>query len=144
LLPTSPHSLTIVTSQRPLHGLLAEGAHWISVEPLNTTESLALLRCHLRLDHMPQHEASARELAQLCGGLPLALTVVAGQAAIRPHRDLSHTVTALRRAHNRVEVLSVPGDLSTQASFDAAYRHLAEPTAQAYRALGLICGQGFS
>jgi tetratricopeptide (TPR) repeat protein len=43
-----------------------------------------------------------------------------------------------------LEFLSVHDDLSAQASFDAAYQGLAEPAARAYRALGLIPGQGFS
>lgn len=144
LLPSSGHAVTLITSQRPLRGLLTEGAQWISVEPLDATASLELLQRHFHPAQLAHDEAPARELARLCGGLPLALTVAAGQAASRPHRALSHTVTALRRAHNRVEVLSVRGDLSIQSSFDAAYQNLAEPAARTYRVLGLICGQGFS
>jgi tetratricopeptide (TPR) repeat protein len=144
LLPASRHGLTVVTSQRPLHGLLAEGAHWVSVEPLDATASLALLHCHLHPEQLTHDQSPARELAQMCGGLPLALAVAARQAARRPHRPLSHTVTVLQRARSRVEVLSMPGDLSIQASFDAAYRTLTEPAAQTYRVLGLNCGEGFS
>jgi tetratricopeptide (TPR) repeat protein len=143
LLPVSPHSLAVITSQRPLHGLAADGAHLIAVEPLDVNGSLELLRLHLGADHLAGHQAPAHELTRLCGGLPLALSVAAAQTAARPHRALSHTVLSLRRAHNRLELLSMH-DFSTQASLDAAYRNLDEPVARAYRALGLIPGQGIS
>lgn len=143
LLPVSPHSLAVITSQRPLHALAADGAHLIAVEPLDVNGSLELLRLHLGADHLAGHQAPAHELARLCGGLPLALSVAAAQTAARPHRALSHTVTSLRRAHNRLELLSMH-DFSTQASLDAAYRNLDEPAARAYRALGLIPGQDIS
>lgn len=144
LLPSSPHGLAIITSQRALPGLLADGAHLVSVEPLDANGSLELLQLHLGSDRIAGHHTPARELARLCGGLPLALTVAAAHAANHPRRTLSRTVTTLRRAHNRLEVLSVHDDLSAQASFDAAYQNLAEPAARAYRALGLIPGQGFT
>lgn len=34
LLPTSPHSLVLITSQRPLRGLVADGAHLSRSNPL--------------------------------------------------------------------------------------------------------------
>ncbi|GAB2956073.1 tetratricopeptide repeat protein [Amycolatopsis acidiphila] len=144
LLPTSPHSLAVVTSQRPLRGLMADGAHLISVESLDADGSLELLRQHLGAELVAAHGDPARELAELCGGLPLALTVAAAHAAARPHRALSYTVTTLRRAHNRLEYLSMNDDLSAQASFNTAYESLSEPAAGVYRALGLTPGQGFS
>jgi hypothetical protein len=88
----------VITSQRPLHGLVADGAHLIAVEPLDTGGSLELLRLHLGDDRLARHQAPAEELTRLCGGLPLALTVAAAQTAARPHRALSHTVMSLRTA----------------------------------------------
>ena len=144
LLPTSLHSLVVITSQRPLRGLVADGAHLISVESLGAEGSLEILGQHLGAELIAAHGHPARELAELCGGLPLALTVAAAHAAARPHRALSHTVATLRRAHNRLEFLSMHDDRSAQASFDTAYQSLSEPAATAYRALGLTPGQGFS
>lgn len=143
LLPSTPHSLAVITSHRPLYDLAADGAHLIAVEPLDVSGSLEVLQLHLGADRLTEHQAPAQELARLCGGLPLALSVAAAQMAARPHRDLSHTVTSLRRARNRLELLSM-NDLSAQASLDAAYRNLDQPVARAYRALGLIPGQMFS
>lgn len=46
LLPASPHSFTLITGRRPLPELLADGAVFIPVEPLDPESSHALLREH--------------------------------------------------------------------------------------------------
>jgi tetratricopeptide (TPR) repeat protein len=143
LLPASPHSIVIVTAQRPLSGLVADGAQLVSIKSLDRAASLELLRQHLGTPRITAEHDLAHEMGELCAGLPLALTVAAAQAVARPQRSLAHVVTALRDAHIRLETLSMDTDCSPEASFNVAYQGLDDRTAQAYRTLGLSPGSEF-
>jgi tetratricopeptide (TPR) repeat protein len=150
LVPASPHSLTLVTSHHPILGLLAQGAHLLPVGPLSTEGALELLRHRLGTDLLATQTGPARALAQLCGGLPLGLTVAAAFTAAQAHPDLTRTLAAVRGAHRRAEFLTVPddprddlSDLSPFASVDTAYRSLTPAVARAYRAIGLLPGPEF-
>jgi tetratricopeptide (TPR) repeat protein len=139
LLPGSAGCAVIVTARGPMPGLhIRAAARVLDVRPMDHDAALALLRAYLgdRVDAEPD---AAADLARWCGGLPVALAVLAASAAARPRRSLSRTATEL--AANRLEMLSVDdADLSTRAALEDAYRGLPEPAARAYRALGMIPG----
>ncbi|SDC91500.1 NB-ARC domain-containing protein [Actinokineospora iranica] len=140
LLPGSPESVVVATSRRPLVALMASGAVAVPVNPLEVASSVDLLASYLGAERVRDEQEHAEALADLCGGLPIALCVSAALILSRPRRSLGWMVERLRDEHRRLDVLSVEDDYSVRAAFDLAYRDLPEPAAAAYRALGLHPG----
>lgn len=143
LLPTSAHSLAVVTSRHPLLGLLAEGAHTVPVGPLDPASGLALLTQSVGSGRTAAEQEQAEQLVELCDGLPVALCVVAARVAGRPRRPLARMVQELRQERTRLDALSAEGDLSVRSTFDVAYAGLPTPLQRVYRTLGLHPGLVF-
>ncbi|WP_439656129.1 ATP-binding protein [Lentzea sp. HUAS TT2] len=140
LLP-GPGSAVVVTSRRPLNGLVVEqGAVPVPVDLLSEEESLALLRTLVgrRVEEDP---SAAAELVRLCARLPLALRVVAGRAQLMPGRPLTELVDTLADTHNRLDSLDV-GDPRTavRTVFSWSYERLPADQARVFRLLGLVPG----
>ncbi|WP_432944126.1 BTAD domain-containing putative transcriptional regulator [Kribbella sp. CA-253562] len=125
-------SLAVVTSRSELRGLaVREGARRIAIGQLTAEESAELLRARL-----PGEQANdvLNELADLCGHVPLALSI----AAERAEDDVQVVMDELRDLPRRLEALAVgdeSGDL--RAVFDRSYQTLAPEVARAFRLLGL-------
>lgn len=84
LLPASPESFVVVTSRSDLPGLRVHpGAHLVSVGPLAAEDGMRLLTAQLP-DGLAGSTGPARALVDRCGGLPLALRIVAAQAQVGP------------------------------------------------------------
>lgn len=143
LLPGSGHNVVLVTSRRMLIGVLAAGAHVVHVNPLDGDSALQLLGARVGTHRLETEREPAETLARLCGGLPLALCVVAALAAARPNRSLARTARDLRDEHRRLEALSVDDEASLRSTFDMSYTDLPPNAARAYRLLGLHPGPDF-
>jgi tetratricopeptide (TPR) repeat protein len=143
LVPGSARSLVLVTSRRPLIGLLAAGATTIQVHPLDDAGAIELLERHVGAERVATERGPAEQLARFCGGLPLALCVAAALTVSRPTRSLTWMAHELTNEEHRLEVLSVEEDLSVRSTFDLSYRALPLPAAVAYQALGLHHGAVF-
>jgi tetratricopeptide (TPR) repeat protein len=141
LVPASSDSVTIVTSHRPLLGLLASGARTVAVGPLDPAAAFAVLGHHIGHDRVAAERESAERLADFCGGLPIALCVVGAHAAARPQRPLARLVAELADERARLDGLSVEGDLSVRSTLDVAYLDLSPELQRAYRLLGLHPGR---
>lgn len=97
LLPGSSTCFAVTTSRADLAGLQVEpGARQLELRPLPADEGLALLRAHIgaRVEESPAAADAALRLARHCGGLPLALRIVAAQA-VRRERPLPELVAEL-------------------------------------------------
>ena len=143
LLPAASGSLAVVTSRRPLLGLVATGAHAVQVEPLDPRTALELLTRTIGADRVNAERDQAERLAWLCGGLPIALCVAAARIASRPRRSLARMIDELHDERARLDALSAEGDLSVRATFDIAYGDLPSPLRCVYRTLGLLPGKVF-
>ncbi|HEX7659986.1 MAG TPA: tetratricopeptide repeat protein [Pseudonocardiaceae bacterium] len=143
LLPGPGRNVVVVTSRRPLVGVLVAGAHLVHVDPLDRDSALRLLGARVGTDRLATEREPAERLARLCGGLPLALCVVGALAAARPHRSLARTARDLRDEHRRLAALSVDDTSSLRSTFDMSYLDLTAHAARAYRLLGLHPGGGF-
>ena len=143
LLPASGRGLAVVTSRKPLLGLLAVGARTVPVDPLDPVGALELLAHGIGNRRMSTESEAAERLAELCGGLPIALCVAAARAAIRPRRPLATMVDELADERSRLDVLSAEGDLSVRTTFDVAYADLPPALQAVYRTLGLHPGRAF-
>jgi len=87
--------------------------------------------------------APTRQLAELCGRLPIALSVAAARLTTRPRWAISRVVAVLDDDQRRLASLAVSGDASVQASLDLSYRELRPAAARLYRLLGLHPGPDF-
>lgn len=143
LLPASPGCMAVVTSRRILGDLIVtKDATSLTVEVMSPSEAHMLLAARLGTgpagtspadpaDPADQALRLHGELIELCGGLPLALCIVAARIL----------------AHPRWPATAVAGELnaSCQATgldvvFSWSYRQLGDPAATMFRLLGICPG----
>jgi tetratricopeptide (TPR) repeat protein/transcriptional regulator with XRE-family HTH domain len=138
LLPGSGGCPVLVTSRDPLVGVVvAVDARPIELQLMPPTESRNLLRRRLGARLVEAEPTAVGEIAQLCGGLPLALAIAAARALARPHLPLSTTVTDLQLANTRLDSLRTGDDATDiRAVFHWSYRLLSEAAARLFRLLG--------
>jgi DNA-binding SARP family transcriptional activator len=126
LLPGAPTCAVLVTSRRPLSEL--PGSRLVRLDVLNLDESARLL---LRLvaphqadcDSHDGGRSGACRIAELCGGLPLALRVAGARLAAKPHWSLADLVERLADESRRLDEL-VHGKLDVRASLALSYQEL--------------------
>ncbi|MET9127167.1 BTAD domain-containing putative transcriptional regulator [Streptomyces sp. NPDC004528] len=136
LLPTAPGSLAIVTSRRRLEGLtVTHNARMITLNPMTRQESLHLLERRLGPDRIRAERASAEEIAELCGGLPLALAVTGARASSRPRFPLASLAAELQDSLLALSSQDVRTD--TRSVFHRSYVSLSAGAARLFRLLGL-------
>jgi tetratricopeptide (TPR) repeat protein len=143
LLPGTSSCLVIVTSRSSLAGLVArEGASRLDLGLLPPTESVQLLRALIG-NRVGREPAAARELADRCAHLPLALRLVAELAVARPARTLADLVAELADVRGRLDVLDAGGDPHTavRAVFSWSYQLLPPGAARLFRLLGCHPGR---
>lgn len=139
LLPGSD-ALVLVTSRTQLRGLAArEAAHRVRVDQMPADDSVAMLRRRLG-DEVTERDVL--ELAELCGHLPVALSVAAERAGrggtdAYPVRAL---IAELRDHKGRLSALDSGDDdplTNVRAVLDWSYRSLDDESARVLRLLGL-------
>ncbi|HET9893436.1 MAG TPA: BTAD domain-containing putative transcriptional regulator [Streptosporangiaceae bacterium] len=146
LLPGSPGCLVVVTSRSWLAGLVAaEGASQVSLDVLGDGEAAELLTARLGTQRAAAEPDAVAELIALCGGLPVALVIVAARAIAQQHLPLSVLAGELRAARSRLDALST-GDSATdvRSVFSWSYLSLSAPAARLFRLAGLHPGPGLS
>jgi DNA-binding SARP family transcriptional activator len=144
LLPGPSGCATVITSRDDLRGLTAtHGVRRLSLAPLSHDDAVELLTGVLGADRAGTEFASVRELARLCGHLPLALRIIAANLAASPHRTVADQVSSL--GDDRLSTLAVAGDpdAAVRAAFDLSYAALPEPARAMFGLLGLVPGQDF-
>jgi hypothetical protein len=142
LLPAAG-SVVVVTSRSLLSGLALDGARWVEVGPLSGGDSVRLLESVVGAERVAAEPGQARALAGLCGGLPLALSVVGARLATRTKRSLAWEVGRLGNERKRLHGLTLDADVSVGAALDLSVRGLAEPLRAAYRVCAWHPGREF-
>ncbi|MEV8440037.1 tetratricopeptide repeat protein [Actinosynnema sp. NPDC051121] len=140
LLPTSARSAVVVTSRWRLSGLAVDGARFLEVESFDEATSLELLE-RVVGPRVASEPAAARELARLCAGLPIALSVIGARLSTHPRRSLSKEAGSLRT--ERLATLVVDDEVSVEAVFDLSYTDLPPAHARVYRLCSLHPGATF-
>jgi tetratricopeptide (TPR) repeat protein/transcriptional regulator with XRE-family HTH domain len=137
LLPGTAGSLVLITSRRRLTAL--EDARVLTLDTLAPDDAAALLaRLAGRADVVPDADAS-REIARLCGYLPLAIGMVAGQLRHHPARSAARLAADLTAARDRLAVMRAE-NLSVAAAFDLSYQDLNPDQQRLFGRLGLAPG----
>ncbi|MFD0373116.1 tetratricopeptide repeat protein [Streptomyces sp. NPDC127114] len=145
LLPGDGSTSTLVSSR---HSLAELDALTVTLRELAVPEGRELLAEALRTarpedTRVADEAAEADRLAALCGGLPLALRILASLLVDVPNRPLSDLRQDLEDAHSRLSVLRRE-DRAVNAAFDLSYRQLTEEQARAFRLMSLHPGPDFS
>ncbi|PWG11724.1 regulator [Streptomyces sp. V2] len=141
LLPGASRHRLLVTSRDRLPQL---GARLVPLGELSAEESYELLRRALRIadpddERAAEEEAAARQLAGLCGYLPLALQIVAALLAEDSERSIAELVEELAGLRNRLAGLD-DGVRSVRAAFDLSYRRLTPEQARVVRLISVAPG----
>ncbi|MEV6212634.1 BTAD domain-containing putative transcriptional regulator [Kitasatospora sp. NPDC051914] len=142
LIPGAPESLTVVTSRGVLGALVAEtGALQVRLGMLSLDEAVEVLARIAGPDRVAASPDAARELARLCGGLPLALRISAARLASQPTVQLSRLAEELGPDDRRLSELGLPdGELTVTRALDHTYRRLTPEQAALFRLMGLHPG----
>jgi len=140
LLPGAAGSLVLVTSRRRLAAL--EDSAVISLDILAPGEAAALLTRLAARAGIDAADPAVGEITRLCGYLPLAIGLIAGQLKHHPARTAVQLAADLAAAADRMALLQAE-NLSVAAAFDLSYQDLTEHLKRLFRRLGLIPGPTF-
>ncbi|MEU8384075.1 helix-turn-helix domain-containing protein [Streptosporangium sp. NPDC048865] len=123
LLPGGGAGRALVTSRRLLAGL--EGVRRLGLGPLPPVEAAELLTGILKDRGASDDGPAVWRLAQMCGGLPLALRIAGNRLVSRPGWNAADLAARLTNEERRLEQLSA-GDLRIAGAFGLSYRQLAD------------------
>ncbi|NUV65586.1 MULTISPECIES: BTAD domain-containing putative transcriptional regulator [unclassified Streptomyces] len=139
LLPAGPHCAVLITGIGAMPML---DAVRVPVQPLTAAQSVSLLAELIGRARVTAEPGPAAEIARLCQGNPLALSIVGARCTNRPDRLLADVADRLRDPEQRLDQLQVAGltmrsgyTLSLAALPRTAHRHSA---AFAFKCLGLL------
>lgn len=141
LLPAGPGSMVVVTSRTRLTSLVVvEGAHPVTVDLLTEAEARDLLVARLGAARVRDDEEAAETIAVRCARLPLALSIVAAQAALRPAFPLGAVAAELTQASPLGALTGDDPAADVRVAFSWSYNRLGTPAAALFRRLGLHPG----
>ncbi|RKE22231.1 BTAD domain-containing putative transcriptional regulator [Streptomyces sp. TLI_171] len=140
LLPAGAEAAALVTGRHRMLGLVAaELARPVPLSVLRPEESAALLARVLGPAAIAAEPDAARELAELCDGLPLALRIAAAGAAAAPRRALADLTGQLRHEQRRLAHLAAE-EISVASALRISCEQLPPTAARLLTALGLHPG----
>jgi DNA-binding SARP family transcriptional activator/tetratricopeptide (TPR) repeat protein len=129
--PTAGDSLTIVTTRQRAGW---RGPRVLRLEPLKARDSVALLR-RLAGPTADQDTDKMAMVASLCGGLPLAIRVTAGQLREGGLADLDSLIDELTEVHaGRADDTETGRRIFS--AFELTYRQLTAKSRRVFRLLG--------
>ncbi|MCT2280663.1 tetratricopeptide repeat protein [Micromonospora chalcea] len=142
LLPGTPTSAVLVTSRRQLAGLVTtHGARPLPLDVLPDDEARELIVRQVGAARVAGQPDAVADILRFCGGLPLALGIVAARAVLNPDLALSSVAAELTTAVSPLDALA--GDEVTTNLRVVLSRSLAALTpaaAQVFALLGLAPG----
>lgn len=136
LLPGHAGSCVLITSRSRLTGL--DTTKRIRLDALDPVDAVHLL------DKLAggQRTDGATRIAELCGGLPLALRIVGTKLRSLPHLTAGALALRLEDERHRLDEL-VGGDREVRAGFLLSYAGLDDTGQRAFRLLALLPGTSF-
>ncbi|PWK86396.1 DNA-binding SARP family transcriptional activator [Lentzea atacamensis] len=143
LLPGSDRCQVIITSRNRMGDLA--GARALRLGMLGHTEAVALVTARIGAERASAEPEALTRLAELCGGLPLALSVVAARAATDAQLPLAALADELADEQSRLDFLDTGEELtSVRATFSWSYQRLSPAAARLFRLLAAHPGPDFS
>ncbi|MEU4116527.1 BTAD domain-containing putative transcriptional regulator [Kitasatospora sp. NPDC028055] len=141
--PTVPTARTavLVTSRAALTAL--PGTRLVDLGELDTAHAQTLLHRILDDHRVAAEPVAAARIAELCGGIPLAVRIAGARLAARPRWTLARLAGLLRDERRRLDELTA-GDLAVRAGFAVGHARLPEPVRRTFRLLGLLDAPDFA
>ena len=144
LLP-GPGCLVLITSRWQLRALVAtHGARRIALEELGEEDAVELLASTIGFDRVARDPAAAERFVRHCGGLPLAIRILAVRAAQFPDLALDEFVGSLQADLLGSFDLADGEGTNIRSVFSYSYQALEPPAARLLRLLGLTTGVDFT
>jgi tetratricopeptide (TPR) repeat protein/transcriptional regulator with XRE-family HTH domain len=137
LLPGTAGSLVLVTSRRRLAAL--PDATVISLDTLEPEEAAELFARVTARPTIRTADAAVGQITRLCGYLPLAIGMLAGQLRHHPAWTAAGLAVGLATAQDRLAEMHAE-NLSVAAAFDLSYADLTGDRQRLFRRLGLVPG----
>ena len=137
LLPGTAGCLVLITSRRRLAAL--EDAAVLSLDTLPPGEAADLLARLAGRPDLGAGNAGVGEITRLCGYLPLAIGMLAGQLRHHPSWTTADLAAELAAAKQRLELMHAE-NVSVAAAFGLSYKDLTAAQRRLFRLLGLHPG----
>lgn len=134
LLPGSSQCAALVTSVSRLSGLPATG--WVTLAGFAPDAALELFTRIVGRQRIMAERAAALRVFELCGGLPLAIRIVASRLAARPDWRVADLAAQLEDERQRLSHLKID-DLAVESCFRLGCGRLGDEQARAFRLLAL-------
>ncbi|MEV4144849.1 BTAD domain-containing putative transcriptional regulator [Amycolatopsis sp. NPDC049691] len=144
LLP-GPGCFVVITSRWQLRGLVAtHGARRIALAELGEEDAVELLASTIGHDRVARDPAATERFVRYCGGLPLAIRILAVRAAQFPDLSLDEFVDSLDTDLLGSFDLADGEGTNIRSVFSYSYQALEPSTARLLRLLGLPTGVDFT
>ncbi|MFD8718520.1 BTAD domain-containing putative transcriptional regulator [Streptomyces sp. NPDC059629] len=138
LLPGAAGCGVVVTSRTYLADLVVrDGAVPLGLAALPAQDARTLLARRLGSSRVAGEPEAVAEIVNRCAGLPLALAIVAADAAANPAFSLAEIARRLTDADSGLQAFAAGG---LTAVFSWSYRLLSSPAAELFRYLALVPG----
>ncbi|WP_059010629.1 ATP-binding protein [Streptomyces specialis] len=137
LIPANRECLVIITSRRRLLDL--DGARPLPLAPMPPDQAAELFVRLSRRTPTPGDQPAIDKAVDLCGHLPLAITILAARLAVQAAWTITEFVDEVAASQDRLGELEA-GDRAVNTAFDFSYHHLGPDLQRLYRRLGLHPG----
>ena len=147
LLPPSTGSNAVLITTRYDLSVL-DGRKQVALEPFDAAsdDAIQLFKHYLGQDFVHSHHTAFREIADLLGYLPLALTIIAGRLAGSIPSPNGHVITTLlndlHKSYAHLDALT-RDDMGVRASFEVSYVGLSSAQQSLFATLGIFSGEDF-
>ncbi|MCP2338094.1 AfsR/SARP family transcriptional regulator [Actinomadura rupiterrae] len=141
LLPGGPGCRVLITSQSKL--TVFPAVMRLDLPLLTPADARALLARHAGPERVDAEPDAVRELATLCGGVPLALDIAGARLAARPHWPISRLAARLADIQQRLSELSIEG-CEIRSSLELGYDPLSPDAKRMLRRVSLLGSACFS
>ncbi|WP_229712878.1 AfsR/SARP family transcriptional regulator [Streptomyces fuscichromogenes] len=134
--------LVLITSRNQLTSLVvAGGAHPLTLDLLSPKDARQSLLRRLGADRVAAEPAAVDTIISLCGGLPLALSIITARALMNPTFPLSGIAAELMEANGSLDAFDgLDAATDVRTVFGWSYRILTGEAARLFRLLSLHPG----
>ncbi|MET8977358.1 BTAD domain-containing putative transcriptional regulator [Streptomyces sp. NPDC004539] len=142
LLPGAAGCLVLITSRNQLTSLVVSGgAHPLTLDLLSPEDARRSLVRRLGADRVAAEPAAVDTIVSLCGGLPLALSIITARALMNPTFSLSGVAAELVEANGSLDAFDgFDATTDVRTVFGWSYRTLTGEAARLFRLLSLHPG----
>ena len=141
LLPGTPDCHVLLTSRSSLAGLVdTGGAYPLTLRLLDPRESAVFLADRLGDGVLSGDPGATGRIVGSCGGLPLALAIVAARIAAQPAFRLADVAAQIQNTRTASGALAPAPDADVRTAFSWSYRILSTGAARLFRWLAIHPG----